>query len=42
MTLVGRVQRAQVRPLVGGALGGAASRLPGPQAQREQWPQPAE
>jgi len=42
MSLVGRVQRAQVRPLVGGALGGAASRLPGTPAPREQWPQPAE
>ncbi len=42
MTLVGRVQRAQVRPLVGGALGGAASRLPGAQARSGEWPQPVE
>ena len=41
MSLVGKTQRAQVRPLVGGALGGAASRVPGMQP-RDKWPQPSE
>ncbi len=35
MTLAGRLPRAQVRTLVGGALGGAASRLPGAQPRQE-------
>jgi hypothetical protein len=35
MTMVGRLPRAQVRTLVGSALGGAASKLPGAQSQGE-------
>ncbi|MDB5974629.1 MAG: methyltransferase protein [Nevskia sp.] len=35
MSLVGRLPRAQVRTLVGGALGGAASKLPGTPSHRE-------
>ncbi|MDR3416201.1 MAG: methyltransferase domain-containing protein [Nevskia sp.] len=41
MSLVGRLPRAQVRPLVGGAIGGAVSRLPGLQRSGE-WPQAGE